>query len=78
MTTMENKYKTGEVVYERTNPYQKLIVSRYVDRVYYCKVQDAPKRKELVYFERELKAETAPVSVPNNSFFKIDRSNFGL
>jgi hypothetical protein len=59
MIATENKFKNGEVVHERTNPSQKLIVSRYADRVYYCKVQDAPNRKELVYFERELIADAA-------------------
>ena len=53
----EDKFKIGDVVYERTNPYQKLIVNRYADRVYYCKIQSAPNRKELVYFERELMAD---------------------
>jgi len=59
MTITENKFKTGEVVFERTHPAQKLIVSKYVDRLYYCKTQESPKRKELVYFERELKADIA-------------------
>lgn len=51
---MENKYKEGEVVKERIHPSQKLIVSRYADHVYYCKVEEYPNRKALVYFEREL------------------------
>jgi hypothetical protein len=54
--TNENKFKEGEIVYERTNPSRKLIVGRYMDNVYYCKIQEAPRRKELVYFERELMA----------------------
>jgi hypothetical protein len=51
---MENKYKEGEFVFAKTNPALKLIIRRYVDRIYYCKVSEDPDRKELVYFEREL------------------------
>lgn len=51
---MVNKYKEGEVVYERTRPMQKLIVRRFLSNVYYCKPMDALKSKDLVYFEREL------------------------
>jgi hypothetical protein len=53
---MENKYKEGQVVYAKVNPALKLVIRRYVDRIYYCKVQDDPTRKELVYFEREIEA----------------------
>jgi hypothetical protein len=53
---MENKFKIGEIVFERTFPAKKLIVSRYSDKLYYCKAQENLKRKELVYFERELMA----------------------
>ncbi len=68
---MENKYKTGEMVYERIFPSKKLIISRYADRLYYCKPQENLKRKEMVYFERELmadidlgnKAKHAPFSI---------------
>ena len=53
---MENKYKAGEVVFERIFPDKKLIVSRYSDKLYYCRTFENLKRKELVYFERELMA----------------------
>lgn len=53
-TIVENKYKPGDVVYERIRPFQKLIVGRYAASLYYCKDGTNPKRKELVYFEREL------------------------
>ena len=52
---MENKFKEGEVVCALENPTLKLVIRRYVDRIYYCKIQEDPTRKELVYFERELK-----------------------
>lgn len=50
----ENKYKAGDVVYAKANPDVKLIVRRYIDRIYYCKFQNDPNRKELALFEREL------------------------
>jgi len=51
---MVNKFKEGEVVRAKVNPNQNLIVRRYVDRIYYCQIQENPTHKELVYFEREL------------------------
>ncbi|HBH23836.1 MAG TPA: hypothetical protein DDY13_10485 [Cytophagales bacterium] len=56
---MENKYKEGQVVHAKVNPALKLVIRRYVDRIYYCKVQNDPTRKELVYFEREIEADQA-------------------
>ena len=55
---MENKYKEGEEVYAKVNPSLKLIVRRYVDRIYYCKIKKDPTLKELVYFERELMSDS--------------------
>ena len=51
---MENKYKNGEIVSERIRPSLKLIISRCVDGIYYCLIQERDSKKELVYFEREL------------------------
>jgi len=51
---MENKFKEGEVVRAKVNPNQNLIVRRYIDRIYYCKIQENPKHKDLAFFEREL------------------------
>jgi hypothetical protein len=51
---MENKFKEGEVVYANEDPTKKLVIRRYVDRIYYCKVEGDSYAKELVYFEREL------------------------
>lgn len=53
-TTQENKYAEGSSVYALTKPDQKLVVRRYVERVYYCTIPDQPDHKDLVYFEREL------------------------
>lgn len=54
---MENKFQEREVVYGANEPNLKLVIRRYVDRIYYCKVQDDPEQKERVYFERELSYE---------------------
>ncbi|GJM29040.1 MAG: hypothetical protein DHS20C17_16750 [Cyclobacteriaceae bacterium] len=51
---VQNTYNPGDTVYAKVAPSLKLIIRRYVDRIYYCKIQEDPERKELVYFEREL------------------------
>jgi len=58
---MENKYGEGQTVYAKENPALKLLIRRYVERIYYCSIKDEPGRKELVYFERELVPETGEV-----------------
>ncbi len=55
---MESRYKEGTEVYAKVNPSQKLIVRRYIDRIYYCKIKENPMLKELVYFERELLSDS--------------------
>jgi hypothetical protein len=50
----QNKYNAGDIVSAKVNPTLKLIIRRYIDQVYYCKIQEYPERDELVYFEREL------------------------
>jgi len=55
---MENKYKEGDEVYAKLTPSLKLIIRRYVDRIYYCKIKKDPMLKELVYFERELMSDS--------------------
>lgn len=52
----ENKYKEGEVVCEKSNPHVRLIVRRYLNRIYYCKFQWDPQQKELALFEREIES----------------------
>lgn len=54
---LENKYKEGDEVFAKVNPSQKLIIRRYVDRIYYCKIKNNPELKELVYFEREIASD---------------------
>jgi hypothetical protein len=52
--TMENKYKAGDTVFAKENPGLTLIIRRFVDDIYYCRVFDHPEQKEYVYFQREL------------------------
>lgn len=51
-----SKYKPGEIVIERIRPSQKMIIEYYADRVYYCKLQEAPHRKAIAYMEKDLSA----------------------
>jgi hypothetical protein len=61
---MKNKYKEGETVFATVDPDTKLIVRRYVDDIYYCKLKADPYARELVYFERELSSEATEVPHP--------------
>lgn len=66
---MDNKFKEGDVVFAKVNRSVKLVIRRFVDEIYYCKVQSAPDQQELVYFERELSTENAKEeSYPDKSF----------
>lgn len=69
MTTV-NKFKAGDIVYDRIRPGQKLIVERISDRLYYCKVANAPHRKAIAYLERELKSEPE-LATPSQSQINI-------
>jgi hypothetical protein len=59
MMNKQNKYQEGETVYALMKPEEELIIRRYIDSIYYCKVKKYPERKELVFFERELAKTTA-------------------
>jgi hypothetical protein len=54
--SMKNKYKEGEIVYERVRPTQKLLIRRCADGVYYCNVEESHTKKELVFLERDIKS----------------------
>lgn len=51
---MDNIYKEGTVIAAKNQPDTKLIINRYIKRIYYCKPADNPSGKVLAYFEREL------------------------
>ena len=53
-TVAQNKYKEGEVVSAKVDPGKRLIIIRYLDRIYYCRPEQSTSSKNLVYFEREL------------------------
>jgi hypothetical protein len=51
---MDNIYKEGTLITAKSHPDRKLVIGRYIKRIYYCKPVDEPEAKALVYFEREL------------------------
>lgn len=63
----KNNYNAGDTVYAKSNPKLKLVVRRYIDQVYYCKVEKDPEQKERVYFERELVENPTLIAENRNS-----------
>ncbi len=51
---MENTFKTGEIVYDRIRPKQRLIIKHIDSNLYYCEAEDNRQIKKLVYLERDL------------------------
>jgi hypothetical protein len=51
---MENKFREGETVVAKVRPEVLLVIRRYVDRIYFCRLKDKTDDKDLVYFEREI------------------------
>ncbi len=49
-----NTFKEGDTVSPKSNPRLRLIIRRYVDRIYYCKDPKDDKGKEYAFFEREI------------------------
>lgn len=64
---VQNKYNVGDVVSAKSAPKQMLVIRRYVDQVYYCKIQDDPDRNEMVYYERELVEDLSLIARNINS-----------
>jgi hypothetical protein len=62
LTGMDNKYKDGTLIVAKSDPNRQLIIDRYLDRIYYCKVVSEPQGKLLAYYEREL---TPPAIAPD-------------
>ena len=50
----DNKFMEGSEVFAKANPTITLIIRRYLDKIYYCKVKEDPNQEEQVYFEREI------------------------
>jgi hypothetical protein len=53
--TMETKFNKDDIVYERVNPSRKLVVVKFNDGIYYCRLPENHKR-QFVFQERELAA----------------------
>lgn len=62
MLSKSGKYKVGQVVYAKVDPYVALVVKSFLSRIYYCQVKNEPDKKELVYFERELLGVMVPLA----------------
>jgi hypothetical protein len=50
---METKFRENDFVYERINPFRKMIVKHFSNGLYYCHFPESVKRL-FVYPEREL------------------------
>jgi hypothetical protein len=50
---MEAKFRANDIVYERINPFRKMVVKHFTNGLYYCHFPESIKRL-FVYFEREL------------------------
>lgn len=53
----------GDIVYSKVNPGVTLVVRRFVDDIYYCRLYDNPSEKEQVYFERELFSKGSSITI---------------
>jgi hypothetical protein len=51
---VDNIYKEGSFITAKEAPECRLVIQRYLGRIYYCKAVDNPNGKLLAYFEREL------------------------
>ncbi|MEQ8532822.1 MAG: hypothetical protein RIB86_13305 [Imperialibacter sp.] len=51
---IENKFTEGTTVYALAHPNKKLIIKRYIKRIYYCTSPAYPDQKDMVFYEREL------------------------
>jgi hypothetical protein len=56
---MDNVYTEGTLITAKNAPARKLLIKRYLGRVYYCTAVDDPSQKLLAFFERELIAPLA-------------------
>jgi hypothetical protein len=56
---MDNIYKEGTFITAKADSECKLVIDRYIKRIYYCKAVNNPDGKLFAYFEREL---IAPVN----------------
>jgi len=58
-SNMDPKFQTNDIVYERINPFRKMIVKHFTNGLYYCHFPESLKRL-FVYPERELMSPPIP------------------
>ena len=51
---MDHLYEDASFIFAKARPDCKLVINRYLNRIYYCYAVDDPNKKLLAYFEREL------------------------
>lgn len=49
-----NSFNVGDTVFSKSEPDRPLIVRRYLQRIYYCRLKNDDNDVDLVFFEREL------------------------
>lgn len=70
---VQNKYNAGDVVSAKSDPSIKLVVRRYIDKIYYCRVQNNPD-EEKAFFEREL-TEDPELAADNKKARTLNEQN---
>ncbi|XOV91092.1 MAG: hypothetical protein ACFHWX_12870 [Bacteroidota bacterium] len=63
---MRNRFQSGDIVYSKKAPKVKLMIRRYIDERYYCKVLNSPYSPELSFYERDLIASSNPADKGSN------------
>lgn len=56
-------FKSGDIVFSTKANHIKLIVRRFADDVYYCRVHNHPESKEQFHYERDLRASWNPADI---------------
>lgn len=51
---VQSKYRVGDVVCAKSAPKTKLEIQRYMNQVYYCKMQGDRSGREFIYRETEI------------------------
>jgi hypothetical protein len=54
LITTDNLFRVGTLIKAKEYPDLQLKIMSYNQRIYYCGIVSEPKRKELVYYDREL------------------------
>lgn len=57
---MKHLFNPGDIVYAKRVPHVKLIVRRYEDEVYHCKVCNHPENRIQIHYEKDLIGSSNP------------------